>query len=167
MAADVLQLDELRKLVEEERQRKAEMKEKRRLKKLKYLRALPGETVARYRQNAKNKTEEELAAIRKYNAERQREYLKTKKLDESYRKHRNKMAAEYVRRKRLRLAGRPKPETCEICGRGGNIVFDHSHKTKKFRGWTCDRCNVALGMVEDSITVLEKLIIYLKAHSDE
>lgn len=59
------------------------------------------------------------------------------------------------------MAGRPKPEQCEICGAFGKIVFDHNHKTGKFRGWICYRCNTALGLVRDSKNILDMLIDYL------
>ena len=59
-------------------------------------------------------------------------------------------------------AGRPKPDNCEICGEKRlYIVFDHDHETGKFRGWICDRCNKALGLVDDNKEVLKSLIKYL------
>jgi hypothetical protein len=58
---------------------------------------------------------------------------------------------------------------CESCGtkRFGNKHWsiDHDHKTKKFRGVLCTRCNVALGMVGDNIKRLKNLIRYLKRYS--
>ncbi len=64
-------------------------------------------------------------------------------------------------------APRPMPEKCEVCNRDKKVStkglhYDHCHKTGKFRGWLCFKCNVALGMVGDSVDILEKLIIYLK-----
>lgn len=56
---------------------------------------------------------------------------------------------------------RPKPSKCEVCGQERKIVFDHCHKKNVFRGWLCYRCNIALGMVDDDIEVLIKLIKYL------
>lgn len=73
----------------------------------------------------------------------------------------------YIRNKRERLAGRPKPEMCEVCNRGGRIVFDHCHTNNKFRGWLCQDCNLILGHAFDDVGLLEKLIVYLKAHSDD
>ena len=64
--------------------------------------------------------------------------------------------------KMLRTATRIKPECCEICGAIGRICFDHDHKTKKFRGWLCIRCNSALGMVKDNYEILISLAEYLK-----
>lgn len=39
---------------------------------------------------------------------------------------------------------------------------DHDHKTGKFRGVLCQRCNHALGLVGDSVELLKKLIKYLE-----
>jgi len=60
------------------------------------------------------------------------------------------------------LAGRPRPEKCEICGDDKErICFDHCHKTGKFRGWICNRCNTILGKVDDNKKLLQSLIDYL------
>jgi len=64
--------------------------------------------------------------------------------------------------KKEELAGRPKPDICEICQEHGRMNFDHDHKTGKFRGWICFRCNVTLGRVDENINLLKALIIYLK-----
>ena len=64
--------------------------------------------------------------------------------------------------KLIRLAGRPKPIKCEVCERIGRICFDHDHKTGKFRGWICWKCNATLGMVNDNPMLLYKLAKYLK-----
>lgn len=60
-----------------------------------------------------------------------------------------------------KIAGRKKPELCEICGAMGRICFDHNHETGKFRGWICHRCNVVLGFVKDNSELLKSLSDYL------
>ncbi len=64
-----------------------------------------------------------------------------------------------------KLAPRPKPELCEVCeqkGKGRNgIVYDHDHKTGKFRGWLCSNCNTALGLAKENTQTLRALIRYL------
>jgi hypothetical protein len=61
------------------------------------------------------------------------------------------------------LAGRSKPDCCDVCGATGRrIDWDHSHQRGHFRGWLCNRCNAALGMVNDDVNVLRKLIAYLE-----
>jgi hypothetical protein len=65
------------------------------------------------------------------------------------------------------LAGRPKPDACEICaGNKGGILFDHCHQRGHFRGWICTNCNNALGMVNDNITHLRKLAAYLERNRE-
>ena len=59
------------------------------------------------------------------------------------------------------IAGRPRPENCEICNNTGKIEFDHDHKTGKFRGWICMKCNTVLGKVNDDIKILQIMISYL------
>ena len=70
-------------------------------------------------------------------------------------------------RYRRKHESRPQPLQCEICGAfvGGikrGICYDHDHKTGKFRGWICLRCNSALGLVKENIETLEAMIKYLK-----
>ena len=70
-----------------------------------------------------------------------------------------------------RIAGRKKPTHCEICGLFGKdvnkngICFDHDHKTGQFRGWICNNCNYALGLVRDNIDTLNEMVKYLKKHA--
>lgn len=60
------------------------------------------------------------------------------------------------------LAGRPKPEACEVCGASDRrIVFDHCHAHGHFRGWLCINCNSALGLVSDNAQTLRALAAYL------
>lgn len=69
--------------------------------------------------------------------------------------------ALYVQKQEV-IAGRKKPARCEICGKTGAICFDHCHKSKKFRGWICSRCNHVLGCIKDSSKLLYKLANYLE-----
>ena len=55
-----------------------------------------------------------------------------------------------------KLAGKPKrPELgtpCDRCGRTDKkLVFDHCHETLQHRGWLCDNCNRAMGMLGDDV----------------
>lgn len=69
--------------------------------------------------------------------------------------------ARYLQMKEA-LAGRHKPDTCEVCGEGGVITFDHSHATGEFRAWLCDKCNRILGAAKDDPMLLETLSRYLQ-----
>lgn len=65
-----------------------------------------------------------------------------------------------------KLAPRKKPDACEVCGAKGSdfkkgLVYDHCHKTGKFRGWLCSNCNTALGLTKDNPEILQRLIKYL------
>jgi hypothetical protein len=71
---------------------------------------------------------------------------------------------EKLRRTRELMAGRPRPERCEVCRSSGKhgISFDHCHQTGKFRGWLCGACNSILGLAKDSPATLRKLARYLE-----
>lgn len=57
---------------------------------------------------------------------------------------------------------------CSACGDSlndtgpRNQCLDHDHRTGALRAVLCNCCNIALGMVKDDITRLEKLIVYLR-----
>ena len=53
-------------------------------------------------------------------------------------------------------------EGCDICGKKGRLVLDHCYKDKKFRGWLCHHCNLAIGILGDTVEGLNKAIGYLK-----
>jgi len=59
-------------------------------------------------------------------------------------------------------AGRPRPESCEVCGGTGKISFDHCHQRGIFRGWLCNGCNSILGHAHDDPQRLRMLISYLE-----
>ncbi|MGA2412380.1 MAG: endonuclease domain-containing protein, partial [Candidatus Binataceae bacterium] len=98
--------------------------------------------------------EANLDAIRAKDVERQREYRKTPQYKEAQAR-RNQAFKQRQREERERIAGRPCPEVCELCGGNeGGICFDHCHKHGHFRGWICDRCNKVLGLVRDNAELL-------------
>lgn len=53
-------------------------------------------------------------------------------------------------------------DVCETCGKSVTLVLDHNHDTGEVRGMICSPCNMALGLIEDSVATLEAMIIYLK-----
>tara|TARA_R100000734_G_C3276541_1_gene71222 strand:+ start:121 stop:516 length:396 start_codon:yes stop_codon:yes gene_type:complete len=58
----------------------------------------------------------------------------------------------------------PMPEVCDCCGKPFKKTpcLDHCHETLEFRGWLCDRCNMALGCLGDTVESLERALKYLK-----
>lgn len=65
---------------------------------------------------------------------------------------------------------RPRPLFCEICDGTSHtntrLHFDHCHDSGRFRGWLCQKCNMALGLVNDSADTLKRMISYLENCSD-
>ena len=69
---------------------------------------------------------------------------------------------------RISVPTRPRPKACEICERPfrgiriKTLVADHNHVTKRFRGWLCTRCNLALGFFGDNAAGLQRALAYLE-----
>ncbi len=56
-----------------------------------------------------------------------------------------------------------KPEFCECCGeKPKKWTLDHDHNDNSFRGWVCDHCNLAIGLLGDDISGVERALKYLK-----
>lgn len=56
-----------------------------------------------------------------------------------------------------------KPEKCPVCKRKGDrrISVDHDHKTGRIRGWLCDKCNIALGYLQEDPEAILALRDYI------
>ena len=64
--------------------------------------------------------------------------------------------------------------TCAICHSttpGQNNIkrfsVDHCHKTGKIRGLLCSNCNKGIGLLGDSILILEAAVEYLKNYENK
>ena len=86
--------------------------------------------------------------------------------------------------KELRKTVLPPPEnhTCFICERteeeiksslryrkrkiGSVWSLDHDHITGKFRGYICNKCNMALGNFNDNIDRIRRALTYLEKSKD-
>jgi hypothetical protein len=111
---------------------------------------------------AANREKEQARRIAKYNANPNEERKRTYAWRRSH-KAQLKLISDRARLARqARLAGRPRPKTCEQCGRPGRVCFDHCHESNEFRGWLCHKCNTVLGMVDDSPMLLRRLAKYLE-----
>lgn len=59
---------------------------------------------------------------------------------------------------------------CGICGKAnpdgkhGVFVVDHCHETGRVRGVLCLKCNIAIGMLGDSVSGLKMALSYLKGN---
>lgn len=56
---------------------------------------------------------------------------------------------------------------CAICGKHQTefkrrLAVDHNHKTGKVRALLCDKCNWALGMLNEKVCVMKNMILYLE-----
>jgi hypothetical protein len=99
---------------------------------------------------AKNR-EKELARNRKYRLEN-KERLENIRILRTY-----GITAEKLRELKEKQNG-----YCAICNKRKKLYVDHCHRTNIVRGLICHKCNIAIGMVEDNTTVLDKAINYIK-----
>ncbi len=56
-------------------------------------------------------------------------------------------------------------ENIEVNGFQRSLAVDHCHKENKVRGLLCDYCNRGLGLLKDSVELLERAKQYLLKHS--
>lgn len=67
---------------------------------------------------------------------------------------------------------RPEPGICECCGSfdaGGKGTWhlDHCYQTGKFRGWLCNHCNLAIGLLGDDLKGAQCAVSYLRRAEEE
>ena len=59
---------------------------------------------------------------------------------------------------------------CAICGKKFSKInlpnIDHNHKTQKIRALLCKRCNVAMGLLEEDPTLLDKTKLYITKYNN-
>lgn len=60
---------------------------------------------------------------------------------------------------------------CAICktdtpgGKGNTFVVDHCHATGNIRGLLCNKCNLAIGLLNENPVIFDSAKQYLKYHS--
>ena len=57
------------------------------------------------------------------------------------------------------------PETLIDRGTLRRLSVDHCHSTGKVRALLCSKCNKAIGLLNDDLTLLNKAVSYLEHHS--
>lgn len=103
-----------------------------------------------------------------------REWKKSKKGKEwwaTYSERYSKKRKESYYKKTYGIDLKDISDTCDICGFRKNhskpsspknrICVDHDHTTGEVRGFLCNRCNRTLGLIQDDLAILEKMIQYL------
>jgi Recombination endonuclease VII len=79
--------------------------------------------------------------------------------------NREKKAASNRKLRGIPDPTRPLPMICECCNRPPGrkqLAVDHDHKTGKFRGWLCSRCNTGIGSLGDTMEAIELAVDYLR-----
>ncbi len=62
----------------------------------------------------------------------------------------------------IKQYGKPDSGPCRVCERHLPLVFDHCHKSLRFRGWICKDCNAAIGKLGDDLAGVERALTYLR-----
>lgn len=101
------------------------------------------------------------AKYRRDHKDKIREYQQTQGLRNKY-KYKYGITIEQYDDMLLLQGGR-----CAICGKHQvefeqRLSVDHDHVTSEVRGLLCVKCNVGIGMLDDSVANLESAVEYLK-----
>lgn len=54
--------------------------------------------------------------------------------------------------------------SCAVCQSKKKLVIDHDHETGVVRGLLCNSCNVAIGLLGDSLSSLKRAVLYLEKY---
>ena len=97
-----------------------------------------------------------------------KEYKEKNREQINLKQHIRKMKREYgVSIEQYNALFTKQDGNCAICGKNQSVIerrlcVDHRHSDGKIRGLLCGKCNTALGLVDDSIDLLEDAIKYLR-----
>ena len=89
------------------------------------------------------------------------------RVDLFYRKSSKQWRCGNKRREdRYKIRGTPgtgfKSGICPICtSHSDELVYDHDHETKEFRGYICRKCNSGIGLLKDNPKIVQNAYIYL------
>ncbi len=91
---------------------------------------------------------------------------------ENSKSYRERQKESKRRQEGLEQPTRDAPAACECCGAaraewlvGYTLCYDHCHKTGKFRGWLCRKCNTGIGKLGDTLDGVQRAIKYLQENS--
>jgi len=57
---------------------------------------------------------------------------------------------------------RPADGKCQACSSNARpLVMDHDHVTGQFRGWICNRCNLGIGSLGDTVDGVKAALDYM------
>jgi hypothetical protein len=56
---------------------------------------------------------------------------------------------------------------CAICGARPAVAVDHDHVTGRIRGILCKQCNLAIGLIGESMSTLKNAMEYLKKYRED
>lgn len=114
-------------------------------------------------------------ATRRYRSKPENKQKQLERLRAWERKNPEKVRVTERRKKGLPEPTRPCPILCECCGRHSlrvskrgrfSLHLDHDHVTGSFRGWLCNPCNLAIGMLGDDETGVRRALAYLQIVKD-
>ena len=98
------------------------------------------------------------------------------KNQKKYLARQNRRTPEQLHRRRARLYGLTPEELhakleeaqgiCQICKREAPQVVDHCHTSGLVRGVICNKCNQALGLIEDNVEWLYSMAQYLQKYNN-
>lgn len=125
---------------------------------------------ARSREQYVRHRESRLARNRRYylaNPERSFEYARARHLRRAYGLTVEDYAALMAAQQGgCASCGQPETEVDPRVNRVRQLAVDHCHETGEIRGLLCRKCNTALGLLGESLSVVEALAEYLRRSRD-
>lgn len=75
--------------------------------------------------------------------------------------HRNKIGKYGLSNYQYKKMKKQQENRCKICLKNRFLVIDHNHTTGKVRGLLCYKCNLGLGLFNESLCLFFRSILYL------
>ncbi len=91
-----------------------------------------------------------------------------KKLTKKEQQRHNMLVKKYgITLKQYKAMYKKQGGKCKICNKRKKLVVDHAHHLKgkaSVRNLLCSKCNLALGLVNESIDIVKNMLKYLLHH---